>query len=290
MTPATPDGPPNRLVDEQREANQSTLAWFAEYQEHRERMTRLVVDAVPVNSGQRLCVLGAGNANDLDLATLAAHFSEIHLVDIDREALEGARSRQPEDVANKLVLHAPVDLTGFLEKLAAWGRMEVTEKEMLAHPASTARELAARIGTFDLVVSACAITQMQLSVLTSLGDGHRLFDAVRHTLALTHLHTLFELTVPGGRALLVTDVLSNQNYRYLDKLAADANFMQILTDVIAAEKVIYVSRPGLFHLLFRQDPLLHQSAKLSPPIAAWLWRNGPESRFLVYAMALERKA
>jgi hypothetical protein len=286
----TSEGSSSRLVDEQREANQSTLAWFAEYREHRERMTRLVVDGVAANSTRRVCVLGAGNAYDLDLATLSAHFTEVHLVDIDREALEGAKARQPEDIANKLVLHAPIDLTGFLGKLEAWGRMEVTEQEMLAHPAGTARGLAARIGTFDLVVSACAITQMQLSVLTSLGDGHRLFDAVRHTLALTHLHTLFELTVPGGRALLVTDVLSNQSYRYLDKLGADANFMQILTDVIAAEKVIYVARPGLFHLLFRQDPVLQKAAKLSPPIAAWLWRNGPESRFLVYAMALDRNA
>jgi hypothetical protein len=187
------------------------------------------------------------------------------------------------------VLHAPVDLTGFLAKLEAWGRMEVTEEEMLRHPAHTAKELAARLGTFDLVVSACAITQMQLSVLNALGDGHRLFDAVRHTLALTHLHTLFELTVPGGRSVLVTDVLSNQNYRYLDKLPADANFLQILTDVIAAERVIYVARPGLFHLLARQDPVLGRSATLSPPLSAWLWRNGPESRFLVYAMELKRK-
>ena len=285
----TSGDPPNRLVDEQREANQTTLAWFAEYQEHRAQMTRLVVDGIPTGSPLRLCVLGAGNAYDLDLATLAAHFAEIHLVDIDRGALEGAHARQPEDVAKKLVLHAPVDLTGFLAKLEAWGRMEVTEEEMLTHPQRTAKELAQRLGTFDLVVSACVITQMQLSVLTALGDAHRLFDAVRHTLALTHLHTLFELIVPGGRALLVTDVLSSQNYRYLDKVRADANFMQILTDVIAAERVIYVARPGLFHLLARQDPVLGARATLSPPLAAWLWRNGPESRFLVYAMGLQHK-
>jgi hypothetical protein len=286
----TSDDPPNRFVDEQRAANQSTLACFAEYQEHRERMTRLLVEGIPTGSALRICVLGAGNAYDLELAKLAEHFSEIHLVDVDREALESAEARQPEEIKGKLVLHAPEDLTGFLGKLDAWSRMEVTEQEMLTHPVRTSKELAQRLGTFDLVVSACVITQMQLSALTALGDAHRLFDAVRHTLALTHLHTLFELTAPGGRALLVTDVLSNQNYRYLDKLPADANFMQVLTDVIAAERVIYVARPGLFHLLARQDPVLGKRATLSPPLAAWLWRNGPESRFLVYAMALTHKA
>jgi len=217
-----------------------------------------------------------------------AAFSEIHLVDIDAEAIAEARGRQPPEVAERITLHAPVDLTGFMNKLEAWSRMEVTEQEMLAHPTATAKNLAARLGTFDLVVSACVITQMQLSVLQALGDAHRLFDAVRHTLALTHLHILFELTAPGARALLVTDVLSNENYHYLDRLPPDANFMQILVDVIAAERVIYVARPGLFHLFARQDPVLSTQAKLSPPLSAWLWRNGPDARFLVYAMELRR--
>jgi hypothetical protein len=278
-----------RLIEEQREANQSTLGWFDEYFEHRERFTRLVVSGVPEGSEKRLCVLGAGNSFDLDLAVLARHFSEIHLVDVDAEAVMGARARQEPDVQKRIVLHAPVDLTGFLAKLAAWGRMEVTEQEVLAHPTTTAKNLAATLGTFDLVVSACVVTQMQLSVLHALGDAHRLFDAVRHTLALTHLHTLFELTAPGGRALLVTDVLSNKNYRYLERLGSDANFLQVLNDVVAAERVIYVARPGLFHLLARQDGVLARQATLSPPLEAWLWRNGPEARFLVYAMELRRK-
>lgn len=278
-----------RLVEEQREANQSALAWFAEYGEHRARQTLLVAEDVPLDSGKRLCVLGAGNAYDLDLATLARHFSEIHLVDIDDQALEGARARQPPEVAQKLVLHAPVDLGGLFAKLEDWGRMQVTEAELLAHPAQTAKALAARLGTFDVVVSACAITQMQLSVLNALGEDHRLFDAVRHTLTLTHLHTLFELTAPEGRALLVTDVLANQNYRYLDRVPPGTNFLTILTDVIAAERVIYIARPGLFHLLFRQDETLVKQATLSAPLAAWLWQNGPDTRFLVYAMDLRRK-
>ena len=277
-----------RFVEEQREANQSTLGWFAEYQEHRERFTRLVCDGVPEDSGKRVAVLGAGNAHDLELPTLARHFAEIHLIDVDAEAIAGARARQPDELQSRIVLHAPVDLTGFLPKLEAWSRMEVTEQEMLAHPMATAKNLAAKLGTFDLVVSACVITQMQVAVLQALGEAHRLFDAVRHTLALTHLYTLSELTARGARALLVTDVLANQNYRYLDRLGPDANCMQVLSDVLAAEKVIYVARPGLFHMLARQDPYLAAQAKLSPPLAAWLWRNGPDVRFLVYAMELRK--
>ena len=56
------------------------------------------------------------------------------------------------------------------------------------------------------------------------------------------------------------------NYRYLDRVAPDANFLTILTDVIAAERVIYIARPGLFHLLFRQDETLMKQATLSAPM------------------------
>jgi hypothetical protein len=54
--------------------------------------------------------------------------------------------------------------------------------------------------------------------------------------------------------------------------------------------MIYIARPGLFHLLAHQDPLLRRDATLNAPVAAWLWQNGPATRFLVYAMALDRRA
>ncbi len=278
------------LVDELCKNNASTRALADDYLKHRTQTTRLVLDTAGPGSGGSLCLLGAGNCLDLDLPTLAARFSEVHLVDVDRKAVEGAVSKQPREVRTRLVVHAPVDLSGMLDRLERWARFEVTEAELLDHHRRVALGLAKQLGTFDLVLSGSFITQMQLSVLQALGDQHRFFDAIRHVLAATHLHTLYELTKPGGQALLVTDVLSNQSYPELDQVPSDANMLGVLKQVMADERMFYIARPGLFHLLQRQDPLLAKSTTLSAPLAAWLWQNGPGLRFLVYGMTLKRKA
>ena len=47
-------------------------------------------------------MLGAGNANDLDLEQLARRFDEVHLVDIDAAALARATGRQTPGVRARL--------------------------------------------------------------------------------------------------------------------------------------------------------------------------------------------
>jgi hypothetical protein len=278
------------LIDEQLKANESTRSSFDAYREHREHTTRLALESRRTEEPGTLCVLGAGNCLDLDLPQLARHFSAIHLVDVDRASLEAALAREAPEVRARVTLHAPIDLSGLLDRLERWSRLEVTEEELLAHHTETARALAAQLGAHDVVVSASCITQMQLSVLRALGDRHQLFDAVRHVLAATHLHTLHALTKPGGRALLVTDVLSSVAYPPLAELPPQTDFLQLLKGLMAAEQMIYIARPGLFHLLQREDPSLNARSRLTPPLAAWRWNHGPELSFLVYAMALDHSA
>jgi hypothetical protein len=277
------------LIDEQREANESTRSLGHAYQEHRAQTTRLALESAKLDGSGTLCVLGAGNCLDLDLPRLTERFSAVHLVDIDAAALDAAIARQEPRVRDRLVPHAPVDLSGLLGKLERWGRLETTEAELLSHHRQTADALSRQLGSHDVVVSASCITQMQLSVLRALGDQHQLFDATRHVLAVTHLHALHALTKPGGRALLITDVLSSERHAALSELPADASALPVLRQLMAAEQMIYIARPGLFHLLHREDPELRQTSSLSAPLAAWLWQNGPDVRFLVYAMALDRK-
>ncbi len=63
----------------------------------------------------RLCLLGAGNANDVDLNALAARFGEIHLVDIDPDAVARAVARLPP--GGPQMIPTPVDACGII-----WGR------------------------------------------------------------------------------------------------------------------------------------------------------------------------
>src|SRR5882672_99502 len=93
-------------------ANQDTRDLWERYRGHRERVTAAILALAPGGSaarGGRLCLLGAGNANDLDLEALAARFDEVHLVDIDSAALARTTGRQSPAVRATLHAHAPVD-------------------------------------------------------------------------------------------------------------------------------------------------------------------------------------
>src|SRR3954464_4774205 len=108
---------PNGLdqAGEQALANLSALAHFGSFDAHRRRLTALLLSAAPVTAG-RLCVLGAGNCFDLDLAALVSRYHEIHLVDIDASALERAFAREEPKTRDRLVLHGAVDISGLMDR------------------------------------------------------------------------------------------------------------------------------------------------------------------------------
>ena len=60
---------------------------------HREKVSAILGAGADPCPG-RLCVLGAGNCNDLDLAALLRAHREVHLVDLDAEALAQGVERQ----------------------------------------------------------------------------------------------------------------------------------------------------------------------------------------------------
>ncbi len=71
-----------------------------------------------------LCVLGAGNCNDLDLITLLNAHREVHLVDLDPSALDRGAIRQGVADRPDLVLHGGLDVTGMLDAMARWSPRE----------------------------------------------------------------------------------------------------------------------------------------------------------------------
>jgi hypothetical protein len=234
-------------------------------------------------------VLGAGNAYDLELERLLTLFAEVHLVDIDAAAVARARERVPQGPRARLFVHAPLDLSGMFENLERWGKMQVTAQEVAAAPAAGARRIAAALpGPFEVVVSTCLLTQLQLSLLQLIGDQHRLFVALREFLTLTHLRTLAALSKPGGRALLVTDLCDAALFP-AGRPQDDADLAPLMRELVAAGHVIHSAHPELIRITLGDDPLLARAfgaAELSEP---WLWQNGPERRFLVYGMTLPRK-
>src|SRR3954453_11140620 len=119
-------GPPKTLNDDQSRMNDSTRGQWDWYAAHRARIERLIV---PPTRDQRICILGAGNCNDLDLKWLVQAYGQVHLVDIDPAALDRAVHRQGVAI-DRLKLHAPVDLTGIADQTAAWRGRSVSEAEV----------------------------------------------------------------------------------------------------------------------------------------------------------------
>ncbi|MFO7180456.1 MAG: hypothetical protein DIU78_017280 [Pseudomonadota bacterium] len=273
-------------IAEQRAANRSSAALYDVFAVHRERLTRLVHDAAP---GGRLCVLGAGNCNDLDLERLARRYREIHLVDLDPESLERACERQASEVRARLVRHAPVDLSGLVACIERWARFQVTPQEMIAHADVTCEAVVRAVGEgFDVVLSACMLTQMQLMVVDVMTDRHPLFEATRHTLSLTHLRTLVRLQAPGGRGFLATDLSSERIAPFGSVTAAD-DLRPLMDRLLATGAVFQVAHPGVLGTIAADDPKLRREAVVSEPLDVWPWQNGTAGLFLVYALGVSRR-
>lgn len=278
----------NRLTDDHIAANRSALAHFEAFEGHRDRLTSLVVSAAPAAERGSLCVLGAGNAFDLDLPKLAAHYSEICLVDLDEHAVAAAIARQPPEVRALTRQVAPVDLSGLLDCADRWARFEVTPDELAAHATHTARQARDKVGaSFDVVVSACMLSQMQLDVLRGFGDQHRLFPVVSWTLSVAHFRTLAELTKPGGTAVFATDLTEASIHPLAEDYARDAG-LALVAEASRRRQVFDFADPGHVRSLIDDDPALLRAFPSWQLADAWVWQNGPTTRFLVYGAVLPR--
>jgi hypothetical protein len=256
---------------------------WALYAAHRARFTAALLESAR-GVGGRLCVLGAGLCNDVDLERLAETFSEIHLVDLDAKSLARAAARQTEAVRARLHRHAPFDLSGLSpRRLARWKRVPPTVDELtVASDAALATTLARLPGPFDVVASACVLTQMSFSLRTALGARNPMLDAVRISLMGHHLNTLVGLTAAGGASLFVSDVVSS-NFYPLDALPADRDRREVLRDIVDAGAAYYAANPDVVGALLGQVG----APELLEP---WLW-TGPLARtYFVYAYRVARPA
>lgn len=277
-------------VAEQEAANLSGLGHEAAFASHRARLTAEILQRAPSGGRGRLCLLGAGNGNDVDLQALTAAFAEVHLVDIDAAAVARARERVPEGPAGqgRLVAHAPVDLSGILDRLEAWVRKPPELAALGAEvPAAVARVAARLPGPFDVVVSCCLLTQLQLVLLRVVGDANPRFPELRGMVNAIHVRVLAALLGRGAdaRALLVTDMTSSDTYP-LDELDPDADLRAVMDHLVHVGNLVHAAHPGLLSAEIRRDPALKAELSVRHPVGPWLWRNGPARTYLVYALEI----
>ena len=280
------------------------------YRQHRERLTR-TIDGVGTAVGAgppdgRLCLLGAGNCNDVQLDVLAQRFGTIHLVDIDGAALERARARQAPEVRSRLVLHPGVDLTGLLGQLDAWGGEEPDlasqQKAIDEGAAAVIQSLPA--GGCDVAVSCCLMSQLGWSLEAAIeevgkrqgrkqrapqGSAPTVGVEIRLVMLTIHLRTLGALVRPGGAALLASDITSSDLYP-LDELGADDDLRTLADNLVRAQQVVYAgANPVLTSRVLRKDALLKDCFGTPVTLDPWLWTGQFDRTYLVYPQQLPRK-
>jgi hypothetical protein len=279
------------LVTLHRRNNRESAELWQRFEGHRARVTALALGEVPAGDTATLAVLGAGNCNDLDLAAITRRFAEVHLVDLDAEALARARARQAPEVAAKLRLHAPVDLSGSFDRLGRFKDQPATPVELANLPRLSLEKVRAALpGQFDVVMSTCFLSQLMQSAYIALGPAHRQLHLIACALALAHVRLVAALARPGGSAHLVTDAVTTESYPLVELWDRQPP-RALLEELERKENVFSGTGPGFLRRILATDaqvaPLLAGAARLVDP---WLWPFTEERSYLVYALSFQRAA
>ncbi len=267
---------PNFLLERERDRNTSTRSGFGAYAQHRARQMALLND----QRGARLAVLGAGNCNDIELATLARSFDEIHLFDIDGGALANAVQRQTDEVRRACHLHVR-DLTGVASFLEGWKREPPEPFAAQVSAWTKLGTLLAEAGQFDTVLSTCLLSQVAINLRDFFGFSPALNAALLAAIA-GHVMLASALTKPGGKIVITSDCITN-SYPIREEAQARGALNAILH--LTAQGAAF---PGT-------DPELVAALLTNPDFSrpelkdAWIWDVGKQS-YLVYALQATRTA
>src|SRR6185369_5257319 len=204
---SVPEETARRVRQAQREMNRRAPDASDWYTPHRRR----VMDELPRVPGD-LCVLGAGNCADIDFEFLAKRFDEIHLVDIDEDAITRSRDRQPRALRERIVLHGDRDLSGILQHLDDWAEQFPSDAELQETSLRAAHGLLQSIGRpFDVTLSTCVLSQLVLPFQETWVMHEEEWDKLSACITAVHLATLFGATRPGGGAFMAFDVVSSDH-------------------------------------------------------------------------------
>lgn len=276
----------NSLAAEQRRRNRlSRDAWEA-YQPHRRRVTSLLENAAQGRDVPRLCVLGAGNANDVDLAVLANCFGEIHLVDVDLESLQFAQMRLPESLAERITLHGGIDVAGLLSQSPAGDESRERETDESLIAALQAPPRLNLPGPFDVVASTGLLTQLFDEAARRWGPSDPPFLDAITAIRRAHLRLLVDLVVPGGVALLVVEIVSSDTFPELRSLPEEA-----LASAVGAQinqrNFFTGANPAAIKAQLESEDFQAEVARIEVTLP-WVWQF-VERDYAVYAVVITRR-
>ena len=263
--------------------NAASRDQWSGFAEHRSKVSDLLIaDGDP--EGTRLCVLGAGNGNDLDLPALLRSHRTVHLVDLDSDALGRGAVRQCVGEHPSLRLFGKVDLTGLLDTIAGFTPATPIPTESLAALAERPARVVppALAGPYDVVASTCLLSPLIGNAFHSIGEVHPQFISMVQAIRAGHLRLLAELTAPGGTMILITDISSSDllpELRFLPESALAGLFPRMVRD----RTYFHGLNPEVLETIVEQDPVLSERLEAGEWIDPWRW-SLHERVYLVWAL------
>jgi hypothetical protein len=284
--PALPPDTATRARRSQIERTRRSIDVWDLYAPHRERIMTLI-PAEP--AGGTLCVLGAGKCDDLDLPRLAERFAAIHLVDIDGEAMERARDRQPARVRDAIVLHGDIDVSGLLGRLDEWGDAFPDDQTLHQAVFDAAHSVVDALGgPFDVTFSTCVLSQLIVPFQNTWTASEETWSKLFAATAAVHVGVLVHTTAPRGAACLVFDVLSSDEAPGLTALRdRPSEELEIAVDA-GVRSGAMVLQPDPRDMLAQISTSGVAAAEPRPRLTGpWLWDTSAALQ-LVYALSFRR--
>lgn len=265
--------------------NASSRDQWDAFAPHRKRVSALLTKDGDA-SRTRLCLLGAGNSNDLDLPALLTAHREVALVDLDPLAIADGAARQGVSAHPGLRLIGGVDLTAMLDAMASWTpqtSIGPTDLSALVEWPSTRLAPTLR-GPYDVVASTCLLSQIAGNAFRAVGERHPQFGALVRSIRVGHLRMLSHLTRPGGAAILITDVVSSERFAPL-KTVPDSSLENVLLQLTREGGLIHGVNPAAIQAEVRDDPVLAARFARAESSSPWRWTLH-DRVYLVIALTL----
>lgn len=259
------------------------------YEQHRQKTMELVSLAAAELSGvaeRTVSVLGAGNCMDLDLQQLATLFHKVTLLDVDRRAVESGVNAVESLQTSRVEIRAPIDLAFPLattQAAALSGTDSIAQFcKQLESPLATLS-----VAPADVVVSTCVLSQI-LSVLTNLvADKHPQFLSLIQAVRRGHLVRMLQLLKPGGRGILISDLVSSETTPSLSSIDS-VSLPKLLAQALATGNFFSGLHPGI--MLQDLETGLNIAPYIESPVmvAPWRWQMGPRT-YAVYAITFRKR-
>ncbi len=256
----------------QLEFNTASRNQWERFAPHRQKVSSLLgAGKEPANT--RLCVLGAGNCNDLDLSALLKAHREVYLVDLDQRALERGSAQQRVIDHPALRLLGDVDVSCVFDLIRNWSASTpISPEDLLALADWPSQRLSLALpGPFDVVASCCLLSQLVNSIYWTAGVDHPRFMELIQAVRAGHLRLMSRLAGPDGVAVLVTDVVSSETFPTLESVPESA-LAGLLPQLVQTRNFIHGMHPAVLMSVLRKDSVLSTTVKWVETAPPWRWK------------------